>query len=156
MVIIQDDFFTQDISDQLSVVYRNGYIKNHPFILKKDYDQEIHEIVSFASTHFDFSSVLGCEIWTNSNQVTPVRHTDHDMRYFVETGIERYPKCTMVYYPFVSPKIFGGNLHVEDKIVVPRTNRLVVFSPGLLHHIEPFEGERISVVYNPWDYNPNP
>ena len=113
--------------------------------------------MKFASRFFDFSEVLGCEIWTNGDQVTPVEHTDFDMRYYGATGIERYPACTMVFYPDVDESEPGGELCIRDGITIkPKSNRLVVFSPGILHSINPFSCRRISVVYNPWTYNPNP
>ena len=34
--------------------------------------------------------------------------------------------------------------------IPPVINRLVVFSPGLLHRINPLEGERYSVAANAW------
>ena len=33
-------------------------------------------------------------------------------------------------------------------------NRLVLFSPGILHRINPFEGERYSVAVNIWNNEP--
>ena len=44
----------------------------------------------------------------------------------------------------------GGNLHIEDDIIRPKSNRLVIFSPKLDHFVEPLRGDRISLCINPW------
>ena len=57
----------------------------------------------------------------------------------------------------------GGVLELEDEIIIPLRNRLVVFGPGLWHNVKEFSGERISLVINPWSekicqtkcYDPN-
>ena len=38
--------------------------------------------------------------------------------------------------------------------IPPVVNRLVLFSPGILHRINPFEGERYSVAVNIWHKEP--
>ena len=38
--------------------------------------------------------------------------------------------------------------------IPPVENRLVVFSPGILHRINPFEGERYSIAVNIWQSEP--
>ena len=38
--------------------------------------------------------------------------------------------------------------------IPPVRNRLVLFSPGLLHRINPLEGERYSVAVNIWAQEP--
>ena len=38
--------------------------------------------------------------------------------------------------------------------IPPVVNRLVLFSPGILHRINPFEGERYSVAVNIWEQAP--
>ena len=34
--------------------------------------------------------------------------------------------------------------------IKPKTNRLVLFEPGLKHRVEKFEGTRYSININPW------
>ena len=36
--------------------------------------------------------------------------------------------------------------------IPPVLNRLVLFSPGLLHRINPFDGERYSLAANAWTH----
>ena len=53
----------------------------------------------------------------------------------------------------VSKDIKGGRLLFEDGLILePRFNRLVIFSPGLLHGVEPFRGKRTSININPWKH----
>ena len=75
-----------------------------------------------------------------------------------------------MFYPHVS--CAGGELLVADNPPVkegqtappprfrsvisipPVVNRLVVFSPGIVHRINPFEGERYSIAVNIWQSEP--
>ena len=38
--------------------------------------------------------------------------------------------------------------------IPPVCNRLVLFSPGVLHRINPLQGERYSVAVNLWAHEP--
>ena len=80
------------------------------------------------------------------------------------------PLLSTVFYPHAS--CAGGELLVADnppvengyqgplpkfRLVIsipPVENRLVLFSPGILHRINPFEGERYSVAVNIWEQAP--
>ena len=73
------------------------------------------------------------------------------------------PLLSTVFHPHVS--CAGGELLVADNPRIENgyqgplptfrsvisMNRLVLFSPGILHRINPFEGERYSVVVNIWE-----
>ena len=61
----------------------------------------------------------------------------------------RFPLCSVVYYVKVD-KLKGGKLHVEDDIVTPKSNRMVIFSPELNHCVEPHMGDRVAFCVNPW------
>ena len=56
----------------------------------------------------------------------------------------------MVFYTKVK-NLKGGELLIEDTIVVPKENRLVIFGPGLNHKVNEFQGERVSFNINPWN-----
>ena len=80
------------------------------------------------------------------------------------------PLLSTVFYLHVS--CAGGELLVADNppiengyhgplptfrsviSIPPVVNRLVLFSPGILHRINPFEGERYSVAVNIWEQAP--
>ena len=55
----------------------------------------------------------------------------------------------MVYYVKVKD-LKGGKLHIEDDIITPKSNRMVIFSPKLNHFAESFMGDRIVLCVNPW------
>ena len=80
------------------------------------------------------------------------------------------PLLSTVFYPHVS--CAGGELLLADNPPIPTghtgplpqfrsvisippvRNSLVLFSPGLLHRINAFEGERYSVAVNIWAQEP--
>ena len=64
-------------------------------------------------------------------------------------NIIRYPLCSIIYYPHVRD-LKGGRLLLEDDIITPKSNRLVLFAPGRYRNVEEFTGERIEVVVNPF------
>ena len=148
-MIILDDFLT----DEELAEYQN-ICKEESFRYKVDsydsFDLGSRKILAFAKQYYDFSNLHTVEMWTNYNQVTNVWHTDHDMQHFVTTQVERYPICSLVFYPYVACE--GGVFETETKIVEPKTNRIVCFGPGIKHHIKPFTGDRVSVAYNPWTH----
>jgi hypothetical protein len=146
---IQDNFLTdQELTDFGELIKYNRYMVK-PY---NDLDIASKKIIDYAKQYYDFSEMHSCEMWVNYNQVTPVMHTDHDMKYFMETQIERYPICTIVYYPETNCSADGW-LEVQGQIVRPVTNRIVCFGPVIPHIVRPFTGTRISVVYNPWTYS---
>ena len=107
------------------------------------------QMINVASQMYDFTSCIGYEFWTHYNTRPRDWHIDKDEQLKMKTGRSRLPLCSMVYYAYVD-KLRGGNLHVEDDIITPRSNRLVIFSPGKYHCVEPFLGKRITLCVNPW------
>jgi hypothetical protein len=97
-------------------------------------------------------------------------HIDKDEPEGRRSGRFLLPLLSTVFYPHVS--CAGGELLVADSppiengyqgplptfrsviSIPPVVNRLVLFSPGILHRINPFEGERYSVAVNIWEQAP--
>ena len=93
-------------------------------------------------------------------------HIDRDEVGYRENGRYSLPLLSTVFYPHVS--CAGGELLVADNppmqegqtgppprfrsviSIPPAVNRLVVFSPGILHRINQLEGERYSIAVNIW------
>ena len=93
-------------------------------------------------------------------------HIDKDEKEFEKTKRYILPMLSTVFYPYVDCK--DGELLIAcndpikqghtgkinnftDKISInPIENRLVVFSPGLLHRVMPFKGNRYSFAANIW------
>ena len=111
----------------------------------------------------------GVEWWCNTNNDLDW-HIDKDELEGRRSGRFVLPLLSTVFYPHVS--CAGGELLVADNppiengyqgplptfrsviSIPPVVNRLVLFSPGILHRINPFEGERYSVAVNIWEQAP--
>jgi hypothetical protein len=114
------------------------------------YKSPLSKILQLANSCIDLSTMVGCEYWSNLNEKTGW-HKDTDETVLYRDGVERFPICSCVYYPEINVSI-GGDLLFETMRVKPITNRLVVFSPNMLHTVEDFLGNRLSIAINPWDY----
>jgi hypothetical protein len=122
---------------------------------------------------FQFS---GVEWWCNFNN-TLRWHLDKDETLYYEQQKLSLPLFSTIYYPMVN--CHGGELLLHDPTcdpdrllsgaadpsydptlineiirIPPRTNRLVLFSPGILHKINDFAGVRYSLAMNIWDKPP--
>mgnify|MGYP005832165011 CR=1 FL=1 len=111
----------------------------------------------------------GVEWWCNTNNDLDW-HIDKDEAEGRTSGAYVLPLLSTVFYPHVS--CAGGELLVADNPPVaegytgplpvfrsvisipPVRNRLVLFSPGILHRINPLEGERYSLAVNIWGHEP--
>jgi len=112
-------------------------------------------LLQIASDYFNFNDIVGYEVWTHNNTI-PIGdnddgwHKDRDELSYHIRKLFRFPICSMVFYTKVK-NLKGGELLIEDTIVVPKENRLVIFGPGLNHKVNEFQGERVSFNINPWN-----
>ena len=91
------------------------------------------------------------EFWTHANTRPLAWHYDKDEDAWLDGEENIFPLCSIVFYPIEDEKLMGGKLLFENGIeIIPKRNRVVMFSPGLLHSVQPFRGERISYNINPW------
>lgn len=104
-----------------------------------------------ASKFFDLSDMIGSEYWAHYG-TRPDWHVDKDEKLYEMSGNTEYPICSVVYYADID--VVGGNFVTETMSVQPVTNRMIVFSPGLVHGVEKFTGTRLSVAVNPWAKKP--
>ena len=157
MIIILDDIidlksnFQRDsmtVLDQLKQPNINekwySLDEQHPF------DNFCNSMIGVANQFINLDSCVGYEFWTQKNTRPSKWHQDKDEQLNGNKSILSFPLCSMVYYLIVE-NLEGGQLHVEDDIITPKTNRLVIFSPGKYHYVEPYTGTRISMLVNPWD-----
>ena len=108
-------------------------------------------ILDIARQYFDLSSAVGYEFWGN-NGMKLDWHCDKDESLYKKSGQLDYPLCSTVYYLEAS-KFMGGELLIENNlVVVPKTNRLVIFPPGVSHTVNPHKGKRIALLVNPWSH----
>jgi hypothetical protein len=125
-----------------------------PFFYTMDnrhlYDNFCLAMINIASEFYDLSSSVGYEFWTRLNRCVSDWHCDKDEKLYDEQKIVIYPLCTIIYYPHVY-NMKGGELLLDGDKILPKTNRLVIFAPGIPHNVEDFTGERISMMVNPWN-----
>lgn len=119
-----------------------------------DYGSPLAKILEHAKQAIDLDLMVGCEYWANIDTKTGW-HKDTDERLLYSTGKEQFPICSCVYYAEVN-NLIGGDLVFETLRISPVVNRLVIFSPNLLHVVEDFSGARMSVAVNPWQYKLEP
>jgi hypothetical protein len=108
-----------------------------------------------AHHYVDLTSCIGYEFWSHNN--TRPRggwHQDKDEQLKIRTGEINFPLCSLIYYPIVE-NLKGGQLHIEDDIITPITNRLIIMEPGKWHCVQEFTGNRVSFLVNPWNKNLN-
>ena len=118
-------------------------------------DPHIRKLLHLASKYIDLSKVVGYEAWTHNNTI-PIGdnddgwHKDRDELSYHVRKIFRFPVCSIVFYTEIKD-LQGGELIVEDTIITPKENRVVIFGPGLIHKVNEFEGQRVSLSINPWN-----
>jgi len=102
---------------------------------------------------FDLTGMVGVEQWAHLG-TKPEWHIDKDEIRSNRDGVLSTPICSIVFYADVRD-LKGGNFMTDSISVTPKTNRLVAFSPGLLHGVEDYTGTRMAVAVNPWAAKPN-
>lgn len=123
----------------------------YPLEHEHKYKKFCIDILTIASRYFDFSNIVGYEFWGQQNTKPNTWHYDKDEKLYSKERKLVFPVCSTIYYLAVSD-LEGGRLIVEDDVITPKTNRLVIFPPGKYHTVENFKGNRISLLVNPWDH----
>mgnify|MGYP003125585974 CR=1 FL=1 len=118
--------------------------EEHPF------DNFCNSMIHIASQFVNLEECIGYEFWTQKNTRPSIWHCDKDEQLKFNENILSFPLCSIVYYLIVE-NLKGGKLLIEDDIITPKTNRLVIFSPKKYHYVEPYTGTRISMLVNPWN-----
>jgi hypothetical protein len=150
-LIVQDDALSdQDRQGIYDLFNNNKKSKQSAWIDKQDLPECLKPLKELAEKEFDISSAVGFELWTHFN-TKPEWHYDKDEHLYNTTGELNTPLCSIAYYPYID-NVIGGNFITKDIAVKPMTNRVVVFSPGLYHNVEPYIGTRFSLLLNPWQY----
>ena len=109
-------------------------------------------ILHLAGQYVNLSNAIGYEVWSHAGTKPSGWHYDKDDVLCVEKDELNFPLCSTVYYSEAS-KLRGGELLLgNDLVVVPKPNRLVIFPPGKYHTVKPYEGNRVSLLINPWSH----
>jgi hypothetical protein len=109
-------------------------------------------LVEIAKNYFNLESLAGCEYWAHYG-TKPDWHVDKDELLMKRTGKLATPIISMVYYAEVKDLI-GGKFMTKTETIIPVANRLIMFSPNVLHGVEEYTGTRLSVAINPWLVKP--
>ena len=110
----------------------------------------VHEnILEICKEHFDLENIAGYEMWRN--KTSPGWHVDKDEKLFRKQKQLVFPQCSAVYYARIE-NMNGGEFYTEDARCFPRTNRLILFSPGLYHGVSASTGTRVAISINPWKH----
>lgn len=110
------------------------------------------QIVTEVSKFFDLSEMVGCEYWAHYS-TKPEWHVDKDEELMRRTGELAMPLCSIVYYADIQ-NLIGGQFMTKTEMITPVTNRLLAFSPGVLHGVANYSGTRLVIAINPWAYKP--
>lgn len=116
------------------------------------YKSPLSQILAKVSCSFNLSSMSGVEQWAHYG-TKPNWHVDKDETLFISTGQLATPICSIVFYAEVN-ELTGGNFMTDTVSVTPITNRLLAFSPGMLHGVEDYTGTRMAIAVNPWVKKP--
>ena len=155
-VIDQSSEDIQKINDGLDVKGIVGKA-TYPSVLEKASATEADMII--AVTKNDEINMLICQIafsmFNIQKKIARIRSSDYLHSKFSKLYSKEkklvFPVCSTIYYLAVSD-LEGGRLIVEDDVITPKTNRLVIFPPGKYHTVENFKGNRISLLVNPWNH----
>tara|TARA_B100000085_G_C18300785_1_gene414199 strand:+ start:80 stop:664 length:585 start_codon:yes stop_codon:yes gene_type:complete len=112
-----------------------------------DFSDICKDLFLLSSQYFDNSKCIGYEFWVRKNSRPDSWHFDIDEK-ARKLGKTSYPTCTVIFYPDVS-FLNGGRIHIEDTIITPKTNRVIIFSPNVEHFVEEFTGKRSGILVLP-------
>lgn len=158
MLIILDDVLSTDDMYRMRTYFgdnpenRRYNWANGNFDQVIQYDSPLVKLVAIANKHINVKHLCGIEFWAHLG-TKPDWHIDRDEKLALTTNEIKHPICSIVYYAHVE-NLIGGRFMTETELVVPRDNRMVIFSPGILHTVEDYEGTRLSVAVNPWEHIP--
>ena len=152
MALIVIDDALPSLSPELTRLIDNELIAKDWYDLYHEhlYEDFCISILAIARKYFDLSDAVGYEFWGHNGTRTGW-HYDKDEDLLEREGKYSFPLCSTVYYLEVD-RLQGGQLAVESDLITPKTNRLVMFSPGKYHTVEPFKGKRVSLLINPWSH----
>ena len=156
-----DNVLTDDQVDKVRSFSDNTILGRSNVIYLPKNCLPVEPIIEIAKSHFDLSSSLYYEIWEQKNTL-PLGNNNMGWHYdddvvLQKYNIVKYPLCTTVYYLNIDDNLLDGKLVIQDPetsnhhYVQPKSNRLVVFGPGIYHTVEEYTGYRHSIICNPWD-----
>ena len=149
--IILDNVLEESSVDKINDALNNSTAKVTWYDLDEDhiFENFCTSLIHITNQFIDISSCVGYEFWTRLNTNVGTWHRDKDEELYERDKTLSFPLCTILYYPYIK-NLKGGQLLLEDDIIMPRTNRMIIFASGMSHNVENFTGERTSMIINPW------
>lgn len=145
MILILDDVLSNEDRAACIEYFTPDKLLLH-WCITSTYWQSI--LLNKASKVIDISTRIGFECWAHKT-TKPNWHVDKDEG----TRELKTPLCSIIYYPMIE-NLTGGKFLTNTETITPRTNRMIVFSPGIYHGVEEWTGVRFSVAINPWSHKP--
>tara|TARA_B100001093_G_scaffold140310_1_gene132860 strand:- start:1551 stop:2084 length:534 start_codon:yes stop_codon:yes gene_type:complete len=169
---IIDNFFSDSEYKQFVIDSKahdrefGNYNSATKYITKNKMSNEFKKIISASYKKLNYQGVVywpqNSKYHSKNGVLDFPRHKDYTE--FIENGnsVTRIPEITFVYYVELSKNYSGGELMIytdesdatKVEVVVPQKNRLVIFDGNNEHEVMGFDGDRLSVVLNPWDTAP--
>lgn len=149
MILVVDNLLPNKISSK-------HYDSEYASLIHNIYEDPIlASMWNIAKLHYDLGDVVVVEKWVHTEKsINTVKwHVDEDVKYKLETGLTRLPKCTMLYYPYVASDLLGGWFCTHSEKIRPISNRAIIFDSDIQHTVEPCRGARVSIIYNPWNHD---
>ena len=151
--IIDNALNEEQIQEIKNFKWENAVIEK---LFRPKNSQCVQPIIDIAAQYYDLSSLKYNEIWEQNNTRPSNWHFDKDELLAEAFDIEVFPLCSTIYYLEVGDDLVDGKLFIRDPettekhYIEPKTNRLVVFGPGVYHYVQEFTGRRHSFLCNPW------
>ena len=158
MLIVLDNVLVEPEAVAVrEVIHTDPDIKNMRWIdgdyaLAMANPSPIATLLSIANRYFDLSNMCVAE-FSAHNGTRPDWHIDKDEKLHEMSGNLAYPICSIVYYAEVN-NLKDGMFMTDTMTITPMNNRMLVFAPGIVHGVQPYEGTRVSLAVNPWATKP--
>lgn len=181
--IILDNIIEENCFNELQKKFLNNIVESTDedwYLLNTEhyFQNFCISLINIAGTYYDLSSCGGYEFWIHNHTKPPHWHIDNDEKRRCEDNLMVFPLCSIVYYLQVE-NLVNGELKIShnneiklnstnilyeevrnnrlnnnyDDIIIPKENRMVLFSPGKFHTVNSFTGKRVTLVINPWNIN---
>lgn len=149
-IILDNVFDEETVSEFDSLVHPSEKIVWHD----KSEISIYNKILDKCKDYFDLSNFVGYETWYN-HKYTPDWHIDKEISIsnYAPNHTAELPICSVIYYPKVEGLV-GGEFLTRDITIIPKSNRLIMFSSDIYHKVNSFTGTRKALPINPWNQKP--
>jgi len=152
-----DDYLEQDDVDALNNLHID-YAKVHWIGAESDPATNLLTKLAHSTKKYLKSCALGATIWYNVKPTDLAWHNDI-LSYNDKYPINQLPELTFIYYMSVPDKggllEFGGKEWKGRTTVEPTPNRLAYFDATMMHRVQEYEGNQVSIGMVWWKATPD-